>query len=254
VTFEDVTFAYEPGARAALDDVSLVLEAGRTTAVVGPTGSGKSTLVKLLLRFYDPDQGRVRIEGHDVRDLDLGDLRHLTGLVSQDVYLFHGTVRENIAYGRPDAPLEDVVAAATVAEIHEFVMTLPEGYDTVVGERGQKLSGGQRQRLAIARALLKNSPILILDEATSSLDAQSEQLVQEALQNLMRNRTSFVIAHRLSTVRRADMIIALDRGQVVEIGRHDELIGRAGGVYARLYALQAFDEKRSERQAAKGAS
>lgn len=245
VTFEDVTFAYEPGARAALDDVSLVLEAGRTTAVVGPTGSGKSTLVKLLLRFYDPDQGRVRIEGHDVRDLDLGDLRHLTGLVSQDVYLFHGTVRENIAYGRPDAPLEDVVAAATVAEIHEFVMTLPEGYDTVVGERGQKLSGGQRQRLSIARAVLKDPVILLLDEATSAVDNETEAAIQRSLERIAAGRTTLVIAHRLSTVRNADIIHVLDGGRIVESGTHDQLVDREGA-YAALWAVQTGAAVRHE--------
>ncbi|HEU5085267.1 MAG TPA: ABC transporter ATP-binding protein [Acidimicrobiales bacterium] len=245
VTFEDVTFAYEPGARPALDDVSLVLESGRTTAVVGPTGSGKSTLVKLLLRFYDPDRGHVRIEGHDVRELDLGDLRHLTGLVSQDVYLFHGTVRENIAYGRPDASLEEVVAAATVAEIHEFVMTLPEGYDTVVGERGQKLSGGQRQRLSIARAVLKDPVILLLDEATSAVDNETEAAIQRSLERIAAGRTTLVIAHRLSTVRNADVIHVLDGGRIVESGTHDELVGREGA-YASLWAVQTGAAVRHE--------
>ena len=237
VTFDDVSFAYEPGIRPAVDGVTLTLEAGRTTAVVGPTGSGKSTLVKLLLRFYDPDSGRVLIEGHDVRDLDLADLRHLTGLVSQDVYLFHGTVRENIAYGRPDAPLEDVVAAAAVAEIHDFVQTLPQGYDTVIGERGQKLSGGQRQRLSIARAVLKDPVVLLLDEATSAVDNETEAAIQRSLERISAGRTTLVIAHRLSTVRNADVIHVLDQGRIVESGTHDELVSREGA-YASLWAVQ----------------
>ena len=237
VTFEDVTFAYEPGATPALDGVTLTLEAGRTTAVVGPTGSGKSTLMRLLLRFYDVDTGRVRIEGHDVRDLDLGDLRRLTGLVSQDVYLFHGTVRENIAYGRPDAPYEDVVAAATVAEIHDFVQTLPQGYDTVVGERGQKLSGGQRQRLSIARAVLKDPVVLLLDEATSAIDNETEAAIQRSLERISAGRTTLVVAHRLSTVRNADVIHVLEAGRIVESGTHDELVSREGA-YASLWAVQ----------------
>jgi len=246
VRFEDVTFTYEPGAVPALDHVSLTLEAGRTTAVVGPTGSGKSTLVKLLLRFYDPTSGRVLLEGHDLRDLELGDLRHLTGLVSQDVYLFHGTVRENIAYGRPDAPLEDVVAAATVAEIHEFVQTLPYGYDTLVGERGQKLSGGQRQRLSIARAVLKDPAVLVLDEATSAVDNETEAAIQRSLERISAGRTTLVIAHRLSTVRNADVIHVLDGGRILESGTHDELVDREGA-YASLWAVQTGAAVRPQR-------
>ena len=237
VSFEDVTFAYEPGATPALDGVTLTIEAGRTTAVVGPTGSGKSTLMRLLLRFHDVDEGRVRIEGRDVRDLDLGDLRRLTGLVSQDVYLFHGTVRENIAYGRPDAPLEDVVAAATVAEIHDFVQTLPQGYDTIVGERGQKLSGGQRQRLSIARAVLKDPVVLLLDEATSAVDNETEAAIQRSLERISAGRTTLVVAHRLSTVRNADVIHVLEAGRIVESGTHDQLVSREGA-YASLWAVQ----------------
>ncbi len=237
VTFDDITFAYEPDDAPALDGVSLTLEAGATTAVVGPTGSGKSTLVRLLLRFYDPDEGSVAVDGHDVRTLDLGDLRHLTGLVSQDVYLFHGTVRENIAYGRPDAPLEDVVAAATVAEIHDYVQSLPRGYDTVVGERGQTLSGGQRQRLSIARAILKDPVILLLDEATSAVDNETEAAIQRSLERISADRTTLVIAHRLSTVRNADVIHVLDGGRIVESGTHDDLVDREGP-YASLWAVQ----------------
>ncbi|WP_436792948.1 ABC transporter ATP-binding protein [Actinospongicola halichondriae] len=244
VVFEDVTFAYDDAGNA-LDAVRIDLAAGTTTAVVGPTGSGKSTLVRLLLRFYDPDEGRVTIDGHDVRDLDLGDLRRLTGLVSQDVYLFHGSVRENIAYGRPDASLEDVVAAATVAEVHEFVMTLPAGYDTIVGERGQKLSGGQRQRISIARAILKDPVILLLDEATSAVDNETEAAIQRSLDRISADRTTLVIAHRLSTVRNADVIHVLDRGRIVERGTHDELVAREGP-YAALWAVQTGEAVRRD--------
>jgi ATP-binding cassette, subfamily B, bacterial len=233
VRFEGVTFTYEDGAAPALEDLDLTLEAGRTTAVVGPTGSGKSTLVKLLLRFYDPTAGAVRIEGHDVRDLDLGDLRQLTGLVSQDVYLFHGTVRDNIAYGRPGASMDEVVAAAEVAEIHDFV----------VGERGQKLSGGQRQRLSIARAILKDPVVLVLDEATSAVDNETEAAIQRSLERISEGRTTLVIAHRLSTVRGADVIHVLDRGRIVESGSHDQLVGREGA-YASLWAVQTGDAVR----------
>ncbi len=244
VVFDDVTFAYDDAGNA-LESVRIDLVAGSTTAVVGPTGSGKSTLVRLLLRFYDPDAGRVTIDGHDVRDLDLGDLRRSTGLVSQDVYLFHGTVRENIAYGRPDASLEDVVAAATVAEVHEFVTTLPDRYDTIVGERGQKLSGGQRQRISIARAILKDPVILLLDEATSAVDNETEAAIQRSLDRISADRTTLVIAHRLSTVRNADVIHVLDRGRIVERGTHDELVNREGP-YAALWAVQTGDAVRRE--------
>ncbi len=242
VVFDDVRFAYDDAGNA-LDSVRIDLAAGTTTAVVGPTGSGKSTLVRLLLRFYDPDGGRVTIDGHDVRDLDLGDLRRLTGLVSQDVYLFHGTVRDNIAYGRPGASLEDVVAAATVAEVHEFVMSLPAGYDTIVGERGQKLSGGQRQRISIARAILKDPVILLLDEATSAVDNETEAAIQRSLDRISADRTTLVIAHRLSTVRNADVIHVLDRGRIVERGTHDELVAREGP-YAALWAVQTGEAVR----------
>ncbi len=244
VRFEAVTFGYDDAGNA-LDGVDIDLAAGSTTAVVGPTGSGKSTLVRLLLRFYDPDAGRVTIDGRDVRDLDLGDLRRLTGLVSQDVYLFHGTVRENIAYGRPGASLEDVVAAATVAEVHDFVMSLPAGYDTVVGERGQKLSGGQRQRISIARAVLKDPVILLLDEATSAVDNETEAAIQRSLERISADRTTLVIAHRLSTVRNADVIHVLDRGRVVERGTHDELVTREGP-YAALWAVQTGEAVRRD--------
>ncbi len=242
VSFRDVSFAYDDAGNA-LDGVTIELPAGATTAIVGPTGSGKSTMVRLLLRFYDPDRGEVAIDGHDVRNLHLGDLRRLTGLVSQDVYLFHGTVRENIAYARPDAALEDVVAAATVAEVHEFVMSLPDGYDTIVGERGQKLSGGQRQRISLARAVLKDPVILLLDEATSAVDNETEAAIQRGLDRISADRTTLIIAHRLSTVRNADMIHVLDRGRIVEQGTHDQLIA-SEGPYAALWAVQTGEAVR----------
>ena len=234
--FGAVTFAYDD-AGPVIDDLTLDIPPGRTTAIVGPTGSGKSTLVKLILRFYDADQGRVALEGWDVRDLDLGSLRATTGLVSQDVYLFHGSVRDNIAYGKPYANEDEIVAAAQVAEAHEFVMSLPDGYDTVVGERGQKLSGGQRQRISIARAVLKDPPILLLDEATSAVDNETEAAIQRSLARISRNRTTVVIAHRLSTTRHADHIHVLDAGRIVESGTHDDLVA-LDGAYAALWKVQ----------------
>ena len=255
VTFDRVGFQYDDNDGAhTLREVSFEVAAGQVAAIVGLSGAGKTTLVNLIPRFYDVTEGAIRIDGVDVRDVTLRSLRDQIALVTQETVLFDDTIAANIAFGRPSASPGEIENAARAAHAHDFIMALPRGYDTAIGERGQRLSGGQRQRLAIARALVRNAPLLILDEATSSLDAESEGLVQDALATLMKNRTTFVIAHRLSTVRRADMIIALEKGRVVEIGRHDELIGRSGGVYAKLYALQAFDEKRSERQAAKGAS
>ena len=213
------------------------MPAGETVGIVGSTGAGKTTLVKLLLRFYDVQQGCIRLDGHDLRDLRLKDLRRAIGFVSQDVYLFHGTVRENIAYGTFDATDEQIVEAAKIAEAHDFIMSLPQGYDTIVGERGQKLSGGQRQRVSIARAVLKDPPVLILDEATSSVDNETEALIQRSLEKIAVGRTTIVIAHRLSTVRNADRIFVLERGQLVEHGRHDELVA-SGGIYARLWGVQ----------------
>ena len=248
VTFHDVGFAYddEPD-RFILRHVSFVARAGQVVAIVGLSGAGKTTLVNLIPRFYDVTEGALLIDGVDVRTVSLRSLRDQVALVTQETVLFDDSIAANIAYGVPQAGRDAIAAAARAAHAHEFVAQLPEGYDTRIGERGQRLSGGQRQRLAIARAILKDCPLLVLDEATSSLDAESEQLVQDALGNLMRNRTTFVIAHRLSTVRRADLILTLEGGEVVEVGTHDELVARPGGVYAKLYALQAFDERDGER-------
>jgi subfamily B ATP-binding cassette protein MsbA len=243
IEYSNVSFAYEDGSgKYVLRDVSFQVAAGQMVAIVGLSGAGKTTLVNLLPRFYDVTSGAVLMDGVDIRDVTIRSLRANIGIVTQETVLFDDTITANIAYGSPHAAREEIEAAAQAAHAHEFIAALPESYDTRIGERGQLLSGGQRQRLAIARALLKNSPVLILDEATSSLDAESERLVQEALANLMRNRTSFVIAHRLSTVRRADKIIALEGGRVAEIGRHDELLARPDGVYAKLYALQLFEK------------
>ncbi len=220
-----------------LRGVDIDIPAGETHAIVGATGAGKSTIVKLLLRLYDVTGGRITLDGRDVRDLTFAGLRGATGLVSQDVFLFHGSVRDNIAYGRPDATDDEVVAAATLAEAHEFISALPQGYDTVVGERGQKLSGGQRQRVSIARAIVKDPAILILDEATSSVDNETEAAIQRSLDHVARDRTTLVIAHRLSTVRNAHRIHVLERGRLVEAGTHDELVA-AGGFYAALWRVQ----------------
>jgi ATP-binding cassette subfamily B protein len=224
-----------------LDDVSLRIEAGQLAALVGPSGAGKTTVTYLVPRMYDVQQGAVRIDGHDVRSVTLASIGDAIGMVTQETYLFHDTVRRNLAYGKPDATDEQLVAAARAANIHDRIAELPEGYDTVVGERGYKLSGGEKQRLAIARVILKDPRILILDEATSSLDTTSERLVQAALEPLMHGRTTIAIAHRLSTILQADVIFVLDRGRIVERGRHDELLAR-GGLYATLYEQQFRDQ------------
>jgi subfamily B ATP-binding cassette protein MsbA len=238
VAFEGVSFRYQADLPLALEAVSLRMEPGAVVALVGPSGAGKSTLASLLPRFWDVAAGRITLDGVDVRDLALADLREAVGLVPQEPALFSGTVAENIAYGRLDSSPADIEAAARGAHAHEFIVRLPEEYDTLVGERGIKLSGGQRQRVAIARALLKDPAVLVLDEATSSLDTESESLIQESLERLLAGRTTFVIAHRLSTIQRADLILVVEDGRIVERGRHDELMA-LGGRYQRLYTLQA---------------
>ena len=248
IEFRGVGFGYDDGLSRILRDVSFTVHAGQMIAVVGRSGAGKTTLVNLLPRFYDVSAGEILIDGVDVRRVQLASLRRQIGIVTQDTVLFDDSIASNIAYGSPAAGIAEVAAAARAANAHEFILALPDGYDTMIGERGQRLSGGQRQRLAIARALLKNAPILVLDEATSALDTEAELLVQDALTKLMMNRTSFVIAHRLSTIRRADAILVLERGTVVEMGRHDELLARPDGVYATLYQLQLLERRKEERQ------
>lgn len=238
IYFEDVTFHYPSRPhQAALRDFSLQIDAGCTVALVGPSGAGKSTVFQLLLRFYDVQSGRIVLDGVPTRELMLDDLRHRIGIVPQDAVVFSSSALENIRYGRPDATDDEVKAAATAAFADGFITTLPQGYDTFLGERGVRLSGGQRQRIAIARAILKNPPLLLLDEATSALDAESERMVQAALESAMRGRTTLVIAHRLATVQKADQIVVIDEGRLVEQGTHAELVAM-GGVYARLAALQ----------------
>jgi subfamily B ATP-binding cassette protein MsbA len=240
VTFDDVTFHYESQSVPALNDINLTIRAGEMVALVGSSGSGKTTLVNLIPRFYEPTAGRILIDGIDTQSYTLRSLRSQIGMVSQDVVLFDDSIRNNIAFGREDATDEDIVQAAQLAYAHDFVERLPEGYQTVVGEKGVKLSGGERQRLAIARAILRDPPLLILDEATSALDTESERVVQLALANLMKNRTTVVIAHRLSTIQQADRIMVMARGSIVEEGTHDELL-RRGGQYQRLHAMQFQD-------------
>jgi subfamily B ATP-binding cassette protein MsbA len=248
IEFRDVTFGYDEGVSRILRGVSFTVRVGQMVAIVGRSGAGKTTLVNLVPRFYDVKNGGILLDGVDVRDVTLASLRQQIGFVTQETILFDDTVASNIAYGASAASREAIEAAARAAHAHEFISGLAHGYETMIGERGQRLSGGQRQRLAIARAILKNAPILILDEATSALDTEAELLVQEALANLMENRTSIVIAHRLSTIRRADAIIVLERGRVVETGRHDELLARPSGTYAMLYQLQLLESRKAERR------
>src|SRR5262249_13051429 len=243
VRFEDVSFAYreiEGDGLPILRNVNLEVGAGEIVAVVGSSGAGKSTLVHLIPRFFDVTSGVIKLDGHDIRDISLASLRAQIGIVTQDTILFNDTVRNNIAYGRPNVDKAAVLEAARAALAHDFIMRLPEGYDTVIGEKGLRLSGGERQRISIARALLKNAPILILDEATSALDNESEGLVQAALQNLMPGRTVFVIAHRLTTIRRVDRIVVLENGCITDSGTHEDLLTRLG-TYRKLYELQFMD-------------
>ncbi|MFP4472463.1 MAG: ABC transporter ATP-binding protein [Candidatus Omnitrophota bacterium] len=239
IVFEHVDFAYGAENEQVLSDIDMTIPKGQLVAIVGPTGSGKSTLVNLIPRFHDPTAGRVLFDGKDLREVTISSLRGQIGIVSQETFLFHDTVRNNIAYGRDDVSEKEVISAAEKAYAHRFIQSMEQGYDTVLGERGVRLSGGERQRISIARAILKNPPILILDEATSALDSESEKYVKEALEELMKGRTVVAIAHRLSTIRQADRIIVLEEGRVTDSGTHDELVAR-GGLYKRLYQTQ-FD-------------
>jgi len=244
VVFESVDFEYEKN-RAILKDINFHAHPGEMVALVGPTGVGKTTLISLLARFYEPTAGRILVDNHDIRDLTLHALRDQISIVLQDVFLFHGTVEENIAYGLEHATHEDVEQAATIAHAHSFIVDLPQGYQTLVGERGIRLSGGQKQRLAIARAVLRDKPILILDEATAAVDTHTETEIQQAIQELIGSRTILVIAHRLSTVRKADQILVLDEGEIIERGTHQDLL-RQNGLYAELYTANSTDENQSE--------
>ncbi|HOQ75143.1 MAG TPA: ABC transporter ATP-binding protein [Thermoclostridium sp.] len=241
IVFDDVSFSYNDRTEV-LKNINLRIEPGRTVALVGPSGSGKTTFCNLIPRFYEVNEGRILVDGKDIRKIRLESLRRNIGVVQQDVYLFGGTIRENILYGRPDASEEEVVAAAKLANAHDFIMELENGYDTFVGERGVKLSGGQKQRISIARAFLKNPPILILDEATSALDNESERLIQESLSILTRGRTTLIIAHRLSTIKNADLIVVLTSKGIEEMGTHEELLN-AGGLYSQLYHEASLDEQ-----------
>jgi len=238
ITIEHINFRYDKD--DVLKGFSLTVPKGQTVALVGQSGSGKSTIANLLTRFYDVQEGSIKIDGTDIRDYKLDSLRGLMGLVTQDSILFNDTIRSNVSLGKQDATEEEIIAALKIANAYEFVKDLPEGIDTNIGDSGNKLSGGQKQRLSIARAVLKNPPIMILDEATSALDTESERLVQQALENMMQNRTSVVIAHRLSTIQKADKIVVMQKGRIVEQGTHDELIAREG-TYKKLVMMQSFE-------------
>jgi len=236
IEFQHVYFAYD-GVRNVLEDVDISVKAGETVAILGPTGSGKTTLIYLIARFYDPTSGKITLDGRDIREIKLESLRKNVGIVLQDVFLFSSTIRDNIAFGKPGATMEEIAQAAKAAQAHEFIMALPKGYETVIGERGVTLSGGQRQRIAIARTLLVDPKVLIFDDSTSFVDAETEASIQKALDKLLENRTTFIITHRLSPIRRADRIVVLNRGRVAEIGTHEQLF-KAGGVYAEIYRTQ----------------
>jgi len=245
IEFRSVSFSYaefsalkETNGVPVLKNLNLCVRKGEVLAIVGPSGGGKTTLVDLLPRFYDPTDGQIFLDGIDLRKIEIKSLRDLIGIVAQETILFNDSIRNNIAYGLDDCSMERIVAAAKAANAHEFIQQMPLAYDTLVGERGTKLSGGQRQRISIARALLKNPPIMIFDEATSSLDSESEILVQQAIERLMKNRTTFVIAHRLSTIRNADRIIVIDNGEIVQEGKHTDLIKERNGLYRKLYDMQ----------------
>ena len=247
IDFKDVYFKYDKDGKTILEDINLSVKPGEIIALVGRSGAGKSSLVNLIPRFYDPYRGNIFIDGHNIKDLKLENMRKQMGIIPQETVLFSGTIRDNIAYSKIDAATEEVEQVARLANAHDFIIQLPDGYNSMVGERGTRLSGGERQRIAIARALLRNPKILIFDEATSSLDTESEQLVQEAMDRLMKGRTVFIIAHRLSTVQHADRIVVLDKGKIVEIGRHSELIEK-GGIYKKLYEMQFKDEENPNNQ------
>ena len=237
VKFTDVHFGYEK-AREVLHGIDLDVKAGEMIGLVGHSGAGKSTMINLLMRFYDPTQGTIELDGVDLRKVSLEDFRRQVGVVLQESYLFPGSVKDNIAYGRPDATLEEVIGAAKAANAHDFIVSFPDGYDSYVGERGQRLSGGERQRIAIARAILHNPKILVLDEATASVDTETERMIQEALERLIDGRTVFAIAHRLSTLRNADRLVVIDDGKIAEVGTHDELLALDGGIYKKLVEMQ----------------
>ena len=241
IVLDHISFHYEDSTDLVLNDINFTVNRGEIVALVGPSGGGKSTLVDLIPRFYDPTNGKILIDNIDIKNIKIESLRNLMGIVTQETFLFNESIKSNIAYGLGDYPFEKIIEAAKIANAHDFISQMPEGYDTVIGERGVKLSGGQRQRLSIARALLKNPEIMIFDEATSALDNESELLVQEAIERLMVNRTTIVIAHRLSTIRNATRIIVLDKGEIIQMGKHDELVSDDKGLYKKFYEMQFRD-------------
>jgi subfamily B ATP-binding cassette protein MsbA len=242
IRFKDVSFRYEDSEEWVLDNINFEVFKGDILALVGPSGGGKSTLVDLIPRFYDPAQGSILIDNQDIRNYTLNSLRNKMGIVTQETFLYNSSIKDNIAYGLENYPDEKIIEAAKAANAHEFIIETPEGYNTIIGERGVKLSGGQRQRLTIARAILKNPDIMIFDEATSALDSESEILVQEAIERMMKNRTTFVIAHRLSTIRNATRIIVIDSGKIIQSGTHQELMQKENGLYKKLYEMQFRDD------------